>query len=103
MFSFIPSSSACSIAGCSPNETEVLSSFTIRVRHRDKPLAGVNFHISRNGEEKFSGVTDETGSVYVESHGTREYQLSGDLLNVVYTCFHINGGLPEAKSKLGYT
>src|SRR5579859_40764 len=85
-------SAACSMAGCLNNGDEMRPTFAILVTHADKPMAGVTFHIVAKGTERFSGITDEHGTVHVGRLAPGEYWLNGDLLGtgVVYTCFHVS-------------
>jgi hypothetical protein len=91
--------------GCLNNGDEMRPTFTIKVTHSDKPLAGVNFQIVAKDTEQFSGITDETGTVRVQKLTPGLYWLSGNLLGtgVVYTCFHVSEKPSKrAKRKLIY-
>ncbi len=102
---FASSALACSAAGCLGGGYEMRPTFTILVSHADKPLAGVNFHITTKGTEVFSGATDENGAIHAGKLIPGEYWLSGDLLGigVVYACFHVEAKPSRrAKSKLRY-
>jgi len=106
LLSFRCQSAACSLAGCLNDGDEMRPTFTIRVTHDDKALAGVNFHIVAKGTEWFSGITDETGTLQVRRLAPGLYWLNGDILGtgVVYTCFHVKGKPSRrAKTKLAYT
>lgn len=108
IFSLLSASlvAACSMAGCTNNGQETRPTFTITVTHRDRPLSGVNFHITAMGAEQFSGVTEENGTVRIEGLAPGDYWLAGDMLGtgVVYTCFHVaSRPSRKAKRKLSYT
>jgi hypothetical protein len=96
----------CSMGGCLNNGDEIRPTFAILVTHDDKPLAGVDFHITAKGTEQFSGVTDETGTVHVQKLTPGLYWLKGDILGtgVVETCFHVSAKpSKKANIKLIYT
>lgn len=103
---YVPVALSCSMAGCLNNGDEMRPTFAIRVTHNDRPLAGVDFHITAKGVEQFSGVTDETGTVHVQNLTPGLYWLKGDILGtgVVETCFHVSTKPPKkAKAKLTYS
>jgi hypothetical protein len=92
------------MAGCLNDGDEMRPTFTIIVTHDEKPLAGVNFHIVAKGAEQFSGITDDQGSIHVQTLAPGLYWLNGDLLGtgVVYTCFHVSAK-PSRKAKIRLT
>lgn len=97
---------ACSAVGCSNDGEEVRSTFAILVTHRDRPLPGATVHIVAKGAERFSGITDESGTVHVEKLAPGLYWLNSDFLGtgVAYTCFHVSGKPSrKAKKQLTYT
>ncbi|MFZ0300790.1 MAG: SpaA isopeptide-forming pilin-related protein [Candidatus Sulfotelmatobacter sp.] len=104
LLSFRTWSAACSMAGCLNDGDEMRPTFTIIVTHDEKPLAGVNFHIVAKGAEQFSGITDDQGSIHVQTLAPGLYWLNGDLLGtgVVYTCFHVSAK-PSRKAKIRLT
>jgi hypothetical protein len=90
------------MAACLNNGDEMRPAFKILVRHRDKPLAGVTFHIVTKGVEQFSPTSDETGTVHIQGLSPGEYWLRGDFMGtgVVYTCFHVKTK-PSKSAKAG--
>lgn len=103
---YVPAAHSCSMAGCLNDGDEMRPTFEILVKHEDRPLAGVSFHVVANGAEQFSGITDESGSIHVPTLSPGLYWLKGEILGtgVVETCFHV-GGKPsrKAKTQLIYT
>lgn len=101
-----PTVLGCSMAGCLNNGDEVRPAFAISVTHDERPLAGVSFHVVAKGNEQFSGVTDETGSIHIPKLGPGLYWLKGEILgtDVVETCFHVSAKPSiKAKATLAYT
>jgi hypothetical protein len=94
------------MAGCLNDGDEMHPDFMIKVTYDKKPLSGVSFHITGNGIEQFSGITDDRGTVHVPNLAPGLYWLSGDLLgtDVASACFHVSERLSrKAKNKLTYT
>ena len=105
-FSFGSVATACSDVACLNGGAEMRRTFTLRVTHANRALAGVVVHIFREGNEKSALVTDSSGTVYIRNLDPGEYWLKADFLgtDVVYTCFHVNGrSTAKAKVHLSYS
>jgi len=81
---------ACSMASCLDNGDEMSRDFVVRITFADKPLAGVNVHIT--GTKPFSATSFTDGTVHVSGLLPGEYSLSAELLGISAggKCFHVN-------------
>jgi hypothetical protein len=106
VFASLPTSSAaCSMYGCSPSETELSSTFTVRISHDDKPLPGVTVKLTRSDGTRVvelpSQETDATGSITISKLRPGDYWLSADLLGISagMRCFHVASSRSKKASK----
>jgi Carboxypeptidase regulatory-like domain len=96
VFASLPiSSSACSMSGCSPSETELRSNFAIRISHDNKPLPAVTVKLARSDGtrvvELLSQETDAGGILRITKLPPGNYWLHAELLGISAgeRCFHV--------------
>lgn len=89
---------ACSVAGCSSRDIEMLPTFVVKVEHDKKPLAGVAIEIKAmdtNIAKTVSIATDSNGTAYVTDLAPGDYWIKAELLGITgvgagSACFHVN-------------
>ena len=81
---FLPSTRACSLAGCPDDGIEVRREFVVRVTHADKPLPGVTVEVTAGDDNKiFTGMTDAAGTVKIKELQPGNYWLRTTCLELV--------------------
>ncbi len=101
--------SACSIAGCLDRGVEMRRGFAVKIKHADKPLAGVSVEITgpqdTSDAKKFTGATGKDGIARINNLLPGNYWLNAEYLGIgaAYHCFHVNEKPSgKAKRKLTY-
>ena len=96
--------SACSTVACIGNGFEMRRDFVVTVLHEDRPLAGVSVEVTTNSNshevQRFSGITDENGTVRIVGLPPSNYWLKAQLFAIfaAYHCFHV-ASTPSRKAK----
>jgi hypothetical protein len=87
---------ACSLAGCSDRGIEMRTDFSVRIRHRNRPLRGATVEITgpqgTSGARRINVTTDKDGTARITNLAPGDYWLNAEYLDIgaAYYCFHVN-------------